>query len=637
MTIRRLSTLRRGRSTNKAWLTLAATVALLLSPTIACDVCNLDFGKQMETSRADSLIGRDFAKAVQKQGASLDKSGLGSGAFKPRAASISNPTLFALNKTSAPGKTAKSKTAVEGAFTPDAIRTEDASPVEGSLGASLQERFGPTYGHRYGTVPEAWKSNPFIEIIERDYGLPIPATSFVPQDTKPDKTYTIELSEGKAYIGNGVIYDGFLTDGKVPGPLLEADEGDIVELIIKNKGTVPHGASIHSAYTQTSKYLGKINPGDSGRVVFRCTTPGIYMYHCAPGGHAIPMHVLFGQYGMMVVHPKKAKYEMEKIMGHKPDVEVYLIQHEFYNSGKNAVEGLATYTTFNGKLFRYVEDPIKVRPGDFVRINFLNIGPNQISTLHIVGIIWDFVYWQGNPAMAWPGGQSVLAGPSDSWVIDFRIPPDEGAYTLLTHAVGSASRGAIGLFVAEKDVERPSKITPEGLTFSPEEMAEMEKKAVRTISPFKFTDSDTAATFPLGTRSVGVEIIGNSYWPKILEVEPGTKITWTNDDVFTFLSGEFAGIHNATGSDGGDEFFSTPLLAHGETASHVFEKEGTYLYNCTPHPYMKGKIVVKKPEIDLADVSVKGGKSGSSPYTMPLVFGAFLVALFSLFRSGRNK
>jgi len=599
-----------------------ATAIVTLGPTVpsapACDSCNVKFGQQMETDRADSLIGQDFQAAVRNQGNLLSSSGLGSEAFQPTAAAKEKaPIVVAAN-------TVASRPTASPAVSPAKVTPTSPAPVGGI-------RQPP-----YDTVREEWKGKPFIDIIERDYNLPVPATSFVPQDTKPDKTITIELSEGKAYIGNGVVYDGFLTDGTVPGPLIEVEEGDIVEFIVKNKGTVPHGASIHSAYTQTSKYLGKIDPGKSGRVVFRCTTPGVYMYHCAPGGHAIPMHVLFGQYGMMVVHPKKEKYEMEKVLGHKPDVEIYLLQHEFYGSGKDAVEGLAMYTTFNGKLFRYVEEPIKARPGDYVRIYFLNVGPNLVSTFHIVGIIWDYVYWQGNPLMAWPGGQSVVAGPTDSWVIDFRIPPDEGAYTMLTHAVGSASRGAIGLIVAEKDVERTAKVTPMGLHNTPEEMAKISEKAVRTISPFKFTDYDQPTRFAPGTREVNVSIIGNSYWPKIIEVEPGTKVTWTNEDVFTYLAGEFAGIHNAYGGDGKDFFFTTKLLAHGESESIVFEKEGEFNYSCAPHPYMKGKLIVKKPDIDLASLSSSGSGGsggGGAGYLMPLALGAFVVALFSLFRA----
>ncbi|MBE2213377.1 MAG: multicopper oxidase domain-containing protein [Opitutaceae bacterium] len=485
---------------------------------------------------------------------------------------------------------------------------------------------------RYDVVPESWKNDPFIEVIERDYALPIPATSYVPQDTKPDKSFTLELAEGKTYIGNGVIYDGFLTNGTIPGPLLIVDEGDIVEMTIVNKGTIPHGASIHSAYTQTSKYLGKIQPGTSGRVVFRCTQPGVFLYHCAPGGHAIPMHVLFGQYGMMVVKPKKP-YKMEQVMGRKPDLELYLVQHEFYASGKDAIENRALYTTFNGKLFRYVEEPIKARPGDFVRIYFLNVGPNNISTFHIVGICWDYSYWQGNPDAVFPGGQSSLAGPTDSWVIDFRVPPDEGAYTMLTHSVGSAARGAIGLLVASKDAQTPTMISSEGIKYTPEQMAEIETKAKRTISPFKPTDYDEVARFAAGTREVTVKIIGNSFSPKVVEVEPGTTVRWINEDAFTYLAGEFAGIHNAQTYPRDDELgFALPLLAHGESGTHTFTAEGDFEYFCQPHPYMKGKVVVKKPQLDLAELA-SGGGIFDAGWLVPLAAGAFLVSLVSLFRA----
>ncbi|MEK6614501.1 MAG: multicopper oxidase domain-containing protein, partial [Bacteroidota bacterium] len=236
-----------------------------------------------------------------------------------------------------------------------------------------------------GNTVVADEKKEFIEIINRDNKLPIPPTSYVPQNSKPDKSFTIELEEGDAYIGQGVIFKGFTTNGKIPGPAFNMDEGDIVELIIVNKGNIPHGASIHAAYTQTSKYVGKIPPGETRKFLFKASYPGVYMYHCAPGGHAIPIHILYGQYGMMVVHPKK-KYKLEQALGKKPDVEINLLQHEFYSNGKDAIDGHPMYTAFNGKMFRYVEEPIKAKPGDYVRINYLNVGPNQSATFHIVGI-----------------------------------------------------------------------------------------------------------------------------------------------------------------------------------------------------------------------------------------------------------
>lgn len=603
-----------------AGLATALALGLTATPRLAaCDACNVKFGNEIQDARADTLIGRDMQAAFENQ-SDVRLPGLGSGAFQPGDGLSANSVLLAQNGSDREASAAAPRSRSLSADAPAAARAA-STPVN-------QPRSLIEYD-----VPAAWETDPFIEIIRRDYGLLVPPTSYVPQDTVPDKSFTIELSEGKAYIGNGVVYDGFLTNGTVPGPLIVVDEGDIVEFTVVNRGTIPHGASIHAAGTQTSKYLGYINPGDSGTVVFRATQPGVYLYHCAPGGHAIPMHVLFGQYGMMVVKPKSETYEMEKVMEKAPDIEIYLVQHEFYGSGKDAVEGKALYTTFNGKLFRYVEDPIKVRPGDFVRIYFLNVGPNLLSTFHIVGIVWDYVYWQGQPGAAMPGGQTVTAGPSDSFVIDFRIPPDEGAYTMLTHAVGSATRGAIGLLVADDEHETPAEVTPQGILHSTEEMAKIASQATRTISPFKPTNVDQPVRYPPGTKEVTVSIIGNSYYPKVIEIEPGTTVRWVNEDVFTYLAGEFAGIHNAQSVGGDDDdYFVTALLAHGESATHTFNHEAEYNYICAPHPYMEGRIIVKRPEIDFAQFQGKGSGLGNV-WLLPLVIGAFFVALISLYRS----
>lgn len=444
----------------------------------------------------------------------------------------------------------------------------------------------------------------FIEIINRDNNLSIPPTSYVPQNTTPNKKVSIELYEGEVYLGQGVLYKGFVTNGTIPGPTIILEEDDIVEFTVINKGKIPHGASIHAAYTQTSKYLGKIEAGQSKSIVFKVPIPGVYMYHCAPGGHAIPMHIIFGQYGMIVVKPKK-KYKLEEILNKPPDVEIYLNQHEFYSNGKDAIESNPIYVTFNGKLFRYVEEPIRAKPGDYVRIYFLNSGPNLLSTFHIVGIIWDFVYWQGNPDVVFPGGQTVTAGPSDSWVIEFRVPPDEGSYTMLTHAVGSTDRGAIGLLICDNSASTPAVYSGDGPRYSDEEMNSIKSKVTRIISPFEpgTVDVDPPAVYGPETGQITVKIIGNSYYPKVVQIAEGTTVKWVNEDIFTYLDGEFGGIHNVVSYEGGPGTFSSELLGHTESFTYTFNEEGEYKYMCTPHPYMKGQVIVKNSGVSSAGTS----------------------------------
>lgn len=467
------------------------------------------------------------------------------------------------------------------------------------------------------------------KILKRDASLSIPPTSYVDQDVEADTRVEITLSEGKTYIGNGVVYEGFLIDGKIPGPTVRVRQGDVVEFVVNNAGTVPHGASIHAAYTQSSAYLGSISPGTSKTLKFRATHAGVFLYHCAPGGHAIPMHVMAGQYGMMVVEPRDTKYKLEEELGHGPDLEIYLAQHELYPSGSDAVQGANPYAMFNGELFRYVGNPIVARPGDYVRMYFLNVGPNLLSTFHIVGILWDYVYWQGNPDAVMTGGQTVTAGPSDTWVIEFRIPPDEGAYTMLSHAVGSTSRGAIGLIVASEDDPRtPSPVLAEGPSYSDKDMEVFVEGATRTISMFGpgSIDLERPVRYTNPDEEVFIDILGNSFTPNVIEIPVGTTVTWTNEDVFTYLAGEFSGIHNAV-AIGGPARFSSDLLGHGESFSYTFTEVGEYEYICIPHPYMRGIVrVVEPPKAEAA----AAGKTGSNV----MLGAAILISLLALGFSG---
>lgn len=595
---------------------LAALGALLLAtPTdlAACPACNVQLTNEMEGERADSALAAEVRRAAANQ-AALN---LGEGIQRSPAVS---------NHDGAP------------ASEPTAAATAEPKPPAivippGEQAMSVTPRLTAGSGPRYPML-DSFRDDPHADIIARDYGLSIPPTSYVPADTPADKSFTMVLSEGPAYIGNGVIYDGFLTNGTIPGPTLIVDEGDVVEFIVENRGTIPHGASIHAAYTQTSKYLGKIDPGQTRSMVFRATYPGVFLYHCAPGGHAIPMHVLFGQYGLMYVRPKAGSYALERDLGKKPDLEIYLTQHEFYTSGKDAIEGNAAYTTFNGKLFRYIEEPIIAHPGDFVRIHFLNVGPNLMSTFHIVGIVWDYAYWQGHPEALWPGGQSVTAGPTDSWIVEFRIPPDEGAYTMLSHAVGSTSRGAIGLIVADANAERtPSPVLADGPAYGEMEMAELKDKAVRVISPFKpgTPDVDPPHVVGPGINEVTVQIIGNSYHPKVLEITPGTTVTWINEEAFAYLAGEYSGVHNVAAvvmPDADENGFVSPLLVHAQTFAHTFNIEGEYEYICAPHPYMRGKIIVRQKDWDVS----AAGAAVSPWWLLTLAGAAFLIACLSLLR-----
>ena len=83
-------------------------------------------------------------------------------------------------------------------------------------------------------------------------------------------------------------------------------------------------------------------------------------------------------------------------------------------------------------------------------------------------------------------------------------------------------------------------------------------------------------------KTYNADIKNFAYSPSTLTVKKGDTIIWTNQDTTK---------HTVT-SDSGSELDSE-LLGKGETYSHTFSTEGTFAYHCTPHPYMKAKIIVE--------------------------------------------
>jgi plastocyanin len=68
--------------------------------------------------------------------------------------------------------------------------------------------------------------------------------------------------------------------------------------------------------------------------------------------------------------------------------------------------------------------------------------------------------------------------------------------------------------------------------------------------------------------------------PKVIEVESGQTVTWTNDDNFT----------HTVQVDGQEDH----KVEQGETVSITFDEPGTYHYVCTLHENdMDGEVIVQ--------------------------------------------
>ncbi|HVI43199.1 MAG TPA: cupredoxin family copper-binding protein [Anaerovoracaceae bacterium] len=69
------------------------------------------------------------------------------------------------------------------------------------------------------------------------------------------------------------------------------------------------------------------------------------------------------------------------------------------------------------------------------------------------------------------------------------------------------------------------------------------------------------------------------FQPAEITIKSGDTITWINKDSMK---------HTATGDS-----FDSGLLGKDESFQQQFDEIGTFDYHCTPHPYMKGKVIVE--------------------------------------------
>ncbi len=222
--------------------------------------------------------------------------------------------------------------------------------------------------------------------------------------TTPD-TVVVELEtrELVAEIEPGVTFTYMTFNSQIPGPLIRTRVGDTVDLTITNhpENTMPHNIDLHAVRGPGGGAEDTlVMPGETKRITFKVTYPGLFVYHCAVPN--LDYHISAGMFGAILVEPEEGLPAV--------DHEFYLGQHELYTNGKTGEEGHhdfdfeamaredPTYVLINGE--KYAIGPqgyndMQMNTGETARVYFAVGGPNLFSSFHPIGSVWDEVYPQG--------------------------------------------------------------------------------------------------------------------------------------------------------------------------------------------------------------------------------------------------
>lgn len=276
--------------------------------------------------------------------------------------------------------------------------------------------------------------------------VPAPITRKSPAKVVVD----LEMVEKEMQLDDGVTYNFWTFGGSVPGSFIRVREGDTVEFRLKNHHSshFSHNIDLHAVTGQGGGAEATFTlPGRETQFTFKALSPGLYVYHCAMA--PVAMHVANGMYGLILVEPEEG---MEPV-----DKEFYVMQGDFYTEGATGEKGLQafslekgidetpTYVVFNGSVGSLTGDnALQATAGEKIRMYVGNGGPNLTSSFHVIGEIFDKVYFEGGSKYQ-ENVQTTLIPAGGSAIVEFKADVP-GNFVLVDHSLFRAfHKGTLGI------------------------------------------------------------------------------------------------------------------------------------------------------------------------------------------------
>ncbi|MCK9489344.1 MAG: copper-containing nitrite reductase [Xanthomonadales bacterium] len=272
-------------------------------------------------------------------------------------------------------------------------------------------------------------------------------------------TYDLITTELEGKLDDGSTYRYWTFNDTVPGPMLRVRQGDTVTINLKN---ADDSVNIHSVdfHAVTGPGGGaavtQVAPGQTKSFTFKALHPGLFVYHCATP--MIAHHITNGMYGMILVEPEGGLPPVDR--------EFYIMQGELYTVQRHGSRGYQEFSLekllderpehlmFNGSMTALTKDHImQAEVGDEVRFYFGVGGPNLISSLHLIGEVFDRVYDQASftsPPLT--DVQTTLVAPGGATMVEFKVDYP-GRYILVDHALSRAEKGLAGFLDVTGDAD----------------------------------------------------------------------------------------------------------------------------------------------------------------------------------------
>lgn len=229
----------------------------------------------------------------------------------------------------------------------------------------------------------------------------------------------------------GFEYDVWGFNGGMPGPTIEAVQGDRVRIVVHND--LPESTGIHWHGLEIPAGMDGVpgltqpplKPGEAQAFEFTLHQSGTFFYHSHDG-----MQDGIGMVGLFLIHPKIALYP-------PVDRDFALIIQEWAilpgSTIPNTMSMEFNLFTLNGRAAPYVT-PMVCKLGERVRIRMVNFSGIDHHPMHLHGLTFWVTGTEGGriPETAWIPGNTVLIGVAQAREIEF-IANNPGDWMLHCH------------------------------------------------------------------------------------------------------------------------------------------------------------------------------------------------------------
>jgi FtsP/CotA-like multicopper oxidase with cupredoxin domain len=253
------------------------------------------------------------------------------------------------------------------------------------------------------------------------------------------REWELVVADKEIEVAPGVKYEAWTYNGRVPGPALRCREGEKLRVRFVNGSEHPHTIhfhGVHPAWADGVPGIGEgrgggiIEPGESYAYEFEAEPFGLHLYHC----HVMPLasHISRGLYGAFVIDPKRGRADAD---------ELAMVMNGFDTNFDLENEVYAVNTVG----FHYMNDPVRVRRNELVRIYLVNVLEfDPLNSFHIHANFFDY-YPTGTRLEPTEFTDTVIQGQGQRGILELRFPYP-GRFMFHAHVSEFAELGWMGFF-----------------------------------------------------------------------------------------------------------------------------------------------------------------------------------------------